>query len=134
MYTVYKYNMSVIKVFLLFCFKWSFQVPIFIPILALMASVFLVLAPIVDKPQIEYLYATIFILSGTLIYIPFIHFKLCPYLLEKVTVLLQLFLEVAPAEKNMWNTKANLETEIFSILLLLFFFIFITSKWGLMYI
>ncbi|XP_053365934.1 b(0,+)-type amino acid transporter 1-like isoform X2 [Clarias gariepinus] len=79
----------------------TYKVPIFIPILALMASVFLVLAPIVDKPQIEYLYATIFILSGTLIYIPFIHFKLCPHLLEKVTVFLQLFLEVAPAEKNM---------------------------------
>ncbi|XP_046712197.1 b(0,+)-type amino acid transporter 1-like isoform X3 [Silurus meridionalis] len=78
----------------------TYTVPIFIPILVLLASVFLVLAPIVDKPQLEYLYVTIFILSGALIYIPLIHYKLCPHLLDKLTVFLQLFLEVAPADKN----------------------------------
>lgn len=78
-----------------------FQVPIFIPILVLLAAVCLVLAPIVDNPQLEYLYVTLFILSGVLIYIPLIHFKLCPNLLNKLTVLLQLFLEVAPADKNL---------------------------------
>ncbi|XP_017332368.1 b(0,+)-type amino acid transporter 1 [Ictalurus punctatus] len=77
-----------------------YKVPIFIPILVMLAAVFLVLAPIVDKPQLGYLYVTLFILSGALIYIPFIHFKLCPHLLDKLTVVLQLFLEVAPADKN----------------------------------
>ncbi|GLD47558.1 b(0,+)-type amino acid transporter 1-like protein [Lates japonicus] len=39
--------------------------------------------------------------GGVIIYIPFIHYKLCPGLLTKLTVFLQLFLEVAPAEKNL---------------------------------
>ncbi|XP_056111910.1 b(0,+)-type amino acid transporter 1 isoform X2 [Rhinichthys klamathensis goyatoka] len=76
-------------------------VPIIIPILVLLAAVFLVLAPIIDDPQIEYLYVILFILSSFMIYIPFIHFKLFPGLLNKLTVFLQLFLEVAPTAKNL---------------------------------
>ncbi|XP_047467654.1 b(0,+)-type amino acid transporter 1 isoform X1 [Mugil cephalus] len=78
-----------------------YKVPILLPILVLIAAVFLVLAPIIDDPQIEYLYVTLFILSGAIIYVPFIHYKLCPGLLTKLTVFMQLFLEVAPAEKNL---------------------------------
>ncbi|XP_035024443.1 b(0,+)-type amino acid transporter 1 [Hippoglossus stenolepis] len=78
-----------------------YSVPIILPILVLIAAVFLVLAPIIDSPQIEYLYVTLFIFSGILVYIPIIHYKLCPGLLTRLTVLLQLFLEVAPVEKNL---------------------------------
>ncbi|XP_061157955.1 b(0,+)-type amino acid transporter 1-like [Syngnathus typhle] len=78
-----------------------YRVPIILPILVLIAAVFLVLAPIIDNPQIEYLYVTLFIFSGVIVYIPFIHYKLCPNLLTKLTIFLQLFLEVAPAEKNL---------------------------------
>lgn len=67
----------------------------------LLAAVFLVLAPIFDDPQIEYLYVTLFMLSSIVIYIPFIHLKLFPGLLNKLTVFLQLFLEVAPTAKNL---------------------------------
>ncbi|XDV42694.1 hypothetical protein PO909_011312 [Leuciscus waleckii] len=77
------------------------SVPIIIPILVLLAAVFLVLAPIIDDPQIEYLYVILFIMSSSMIYIPFIHFKLFPGLLNKLTVFLQLFLEVAPTAKNL---------------------------------
>uniref|UniRef100_A0A3P8R703 b(0,+)-type amino acid transporter 1 n=1 Tax=Astatotilapia calliptera TaxID=8154 RepID=A0A3P8R703_ASTCA len=83
---------------------WLFlspQVPIVIPILVLIAAIFLVLAPIIDNPQIEYLYVALFISSGIVVYIPFIHYKLCPRVLDKLTVFLQLFLEVAPADKNL---------------------------------
>ncbi|XP_042357370.1 LOW QUALITY PROTEIN: b(0,+)-type amino acid transporter 1 [Plectropomus leopardus] len=78
-----------------------YRVPIILPILVIIVAIFLVLAPIIDNPQIEYLYVTIFVLSGAIVYIPFIHYKLCPGLLSKLTVFLQLFLEVAPAEKNL---------------------------------
>ncbi|XP_060918652.1 b(0,+)-type amino acid transporter 1 isoform X3 [Labrus mixtus] len=78
-----------------------YKVPIILPILVLIAAVFLVLAPIIDDPQIEYLYVALFVLSGAILYVPFIHYKLCPGLLTKLTVFLQLFLEVAPAEKNL---------------------------------
>lgn len=82
--------------------SFSLQVPIVLPILVILAAVFLVLAPIIDKPQIEYLYVALFILSGALVYVPLIHYKLCPHLLTKLTVFLQLILEVAPADKNLW--------------------------------
>ncbi|CAJ1074043.1 b(0%2C+)-type amino acid transporter 1 isoform X2 [Xyrichtys novacula] len=78
-----------------------YKVPLILPILVLLAAIFLVLAPIIDDPQIEYLYVSLFILSGAIVYVPFIHYKLCPGLLTKLTVFLQLFLEVAPAEKNL---------------------------------
>ncbi|XP_062324962.1 b(0,+)-type amino acid transporter 1 isoform X1 [Osmerus eperlanus] len=78
-----------------------YKVPIVLPILVLIAAVFLVLAPIIDNPQIEYLYVALFIFSGIVVYVPFIHYKFCPGLLEKLTMFLQLFLEVAPAEKNL---------------------------------
>ncbi|XP_056446516.1 b(0,+)-type amino acid transporter 1-like [Gadus chalcogrammus] len=78
-----------------------YTVPIIIPILVLLAAIFLVLAPIIDNPQIEYLYVTLFIFSGILVYIPVIHYKLCPGLLNRITLFLQLFLEVAPADKNL---------------------------------
>ncbi|XP_029317077.1 b(0,+)-type amino acid transporter 1-like [Cottoperca gobio] len=78
-----------------------YKVPIILPILVIIVAIFLVLAPIIDDPHIEYLYVTLFIISGAIVYIPFIHYKLCPGLLTKLTVILQLFLEVAPTEKNL---------------------------------
>lgn len=54
----------------------SFQVPIIVPILVLLISIYLVIGPIIDKPTIEYLYAALFILSGMVFYVPFVHYKL----------------------------------------------------------
>jgi len=51
-------------------------VPIVIPVIVLIISVYLVIGPIVDNPKIEYLYATLFILAGFLLYIPFVYYKL----------------------------------------------------------
>ena len=52
------------------------QVPIIIPVLVLVISIYLVIGPIIDKPTIEYLYATMFILGGMVFYVPFVHYKL----------------------------------------------------------
>ena len=41
----------------------------------LIISVYLVIGPIVDNPKIEYLYATLFILAGFLLYVPFVYYK-----------------------------------------------------------
>ncbi|KAG8445695.1 hypothetical protein GDO86_010468 [Hymenochirus boettgeri] len=73
-----------------------YKVPIIIPVIVLIASVYLVLAPIIGSPQMEYLYVILFILSGLIVYIPLIHYKYSPDL----TLHLQLLLEVAPAAKN----------------------------------
>ncbi|XP_036398142.1 b(0,+)-type amino acid transporter 1-like [Megalops cyprinoides] len=77
-----------------------YKVPILFPFLVIVTAIFLVLAPIVDDPQIKYLYVTLFMLSSIMVYVPFIHFKMCPGILDKVTLFLQLFLEVAPTQKN----------------------------------
>ena len=41
----------------------------------LIVSVYLVIAPIVDEPKMGYLYATLFILAGFLLYVPFLYYK-----------------------------------------------------------
>lgn len=51
------------------------QVPIFIPVLVLIISIYLVIGPIIDSPKFEYLYATLFILAGLVFYFPFVYFK-----------------------------------------------------------
>ncbi|NXC58921.1 BAT1 protein, partial [Aleadryas rufinucha] len=78
----------------------SYKVPIIIPIIVLMAAVYLVLAPIIDQPQIEILYIVLFIFSGVIFYFPLVHFKYHPRFLQKVTLHLQLLLEVAPTTKD----------------------------------
>lgn len=57
--------------------------PIVIPVLVLLMSVYLVVGPIIDDPAIEYLYALAFILVGPLMYIPFVHYKWSPGFLRK---------------------------------------------------
>ncbi|XP_071999755.1 b(0,+)-type amino acid transporter 1-like [Engystomops pustulosus] len=77
-----------------------YKVPIIIPVIVLIASVFLVLAPIIGSPQLEYLYVVLFILSGMILYIPVVRYRWSPGWLHCVTLHLQLLLEVAPADKN----------------------------------
>lgn len=76
------------------------QVPIIIPIIVLMAAVYLVVAPIIDQPQTEILYIVLFIFSGIILYFPLVHFKRHPRFLQTVTLHLQLLLEVAPTTKD----------------------------------
>lgn len=52
------------------------QCPIIIPIIVLLASIYLIVAPILDAPDILYLYVTIFILAGAVLYFPLVAFKL----------------------------------------------------------
>jgi L-type amino acid transporter 9 len=52
-----------------------FQVPIIVPILVLLFSCYLVVAPIVQNPRIEFLYASLFMFSGLVFYVPFVVYK-----------------------------------------------------------
>lgn len=52
-----------------------FQCPIVIPVIVLLASIYLVFAPIIDAPDILYLYATLFMFGGTFLYFPFVVYK-----------------------------------------------------------
>ncbi|XP_067345621.1 b(0,+)-type amino acid transporter 1 isoform X1 [Channa argus] len=78
------------------------KVPIVIPGLMVLVSCYLVLAPIIDKPELEYLYCSIFIISGLLLYFPFVHLKVhwARKLMRPLTMHLQLLMEVVPPEKT----------------------------------
>ncbi|XP_063974025.1 b(0,+)-type amino acid transporter 1 [Diachasmimorpha longicaudata] len=73
-----------------------YKCPLVIPILVLGISVYLIVAPIIDKPQIEYVYAAAFIAAGVFVYLPFVKYGYVPKFMEAVNVFLQMLLEVAP--------------------------------------
>ncbi|XP_014488143.1 PREDICTED: b(0,+)-type amino acid transporter 1-like isoform X2 [Dinoponera quadriceps] len=73
-----------------------YKCPLLIPVLVLGISAYLIVAPIIDKPQIEYLYAAGFISAGMLVYLPFVKFGYVPKFMEGVNAFLQMLLEVAP--------------------------------------
>lgn len=60
-----------------------YKVPIIIPYLVLIVSAYLVVGPIIDKPQIEYLYAVFFILAGLVFYLPFVKWGMTPKFMRK---------------------------------------------------
>lgn len=76
--------------------KRVIKLPIVIPILFLLCAVYLVVAPIVEDPQIQFLYAAIFVVGGLLFYIPLVHFKLIT--IDTLTMYIQMFLEIAPSQ------------------------------------
>ncbi|XP_004600760.1 B(0,+)-type amino acid transporter 1 [Sorex araneus] len=77
------------------------KVPIVIPILVTLVSVYLVLAPIISEPAWEYLYCVIFILSGLIFYVLFVHYKFAwaQKISKPLTMHLQMLMEVAPPEE-----------------------------------
>jgi L-type amino acid transporter 9 len=81
----------------------SFKVPLFIPIIAFVFAIFLVVVPIITDPRIEFLFAVILIVVGYLVYIPMVHFKVRFGFMKPVTKFFQLYLmSVKP-------TKVSLE-------------------------
>ncbi|XP_059156072.1 b(0,+)-type amino acid transporter 1-like [Physella acuta] len=74
-----------------------YRVPTVIPVIVLIISCYLVMAPIIQQPRIEFFYATLFILSGLLFYVPFVLFNVKIKFLEPFTTFIQCALEVAPS-------------------------------------
>lgn len=64
-----------------------YRVPTIIPILILGVAVFLSTVPIVADPSPKYLFAIGFILSGVLVYIPFVYYRKRPRIMSKFFVL-----------------------------------------------
>uniref|UniRef100_A0A3Q3MR67 Solute carrier family 7 member 9 n=1 Tax=Mastacembelus armatus TaxID=205130 RepID=A0A3Q3MR67_9TELE len=77
------------------------KVPIVIAGLIVIMSCYLVLAPVIENPELEYLYCAIFIFSGLLLYYPFVHLKVswAQRIMRPITMHLQLLMEVVPPEK-----------------------------------
>ncbi|XP_055635136.1 b(0,+)-type amino acid transporter 1 isoform X1 [Toxorhynchites rutilus septentrionalis] len=73
-----------------------YKVPLIIPILVMVISGYLVAAPIIEKPQIEYLYAVLFIFTGLIFYVPFVHWGYHPKFMNNFTLFFQMLFEVVP--------------------------------------
>lgn len=56
-------------------FSVHLKIPVVLAGIMVLVSCYLVLAPIIDKPELEYLYCTIFIFSGLILYYPFVYRK-----------------------------------------------------------
>ncbi|KAK5624215.1 hypothetical protein CRENBAI_000033 [Crenichthys baileyi] len=78
------------------------KVPVFIAGIVALVSIYLVLAPIIDKPEWEYLYCTIFIFGGLILYFPLVYWKAkwARKIMRPITMHLQLLMEVVPPEKT----------------------------------
>ena len=70
---IIKRKFLIVKVFIVY-----FQVPIFIPGIVFLMAVYLVLAPVIQNPKIEFFFAFLFICSGLLFYFPFVYMRLMP--------------------------------------------------------
>ncbi|XP_077442654.1 b(0,+)-type amino acid transporter 1-like [Stigmatopora argus] len=81
--------------------KRPVKIPIIIAVIMVLISCYLVLSPIIENPEIEYLYSSLFILSGLLLYYPFVHLKVkwARNLMRPITMHLQLLMEVVPPDK-----------------------------------
>lgn len=72
-----------------------YKVPIIIPVVVLVISIYLVVAPIIDTPRIEYLYALLFILGGLIFYVPFVKLDMTPrFMSEPINILLNIIFNI----------------------------------------
>ncbi|XP_032784128.2 b(0,+)-type amino acid transporter 1 [Daphnia magna] len=76
-----------------------YRVPLFVPILTIVIGSYLVVAPIVTDPAIEYLYVLGVLFIGVLVYIPFVYYKCSLGFMGPITRLVQLILSVGPTLK-----------------------------------
>ncbi|PIK41482.1 putative b(0,+)-type amino acid transporter 1 isoform X3 [Apostichopus japonicus] len=77
--------------------KRPVKVPLVLPIIFVIASVYLVIAPIIDSPEFGYLYASIFIIAGLFLYYPLVYRKYSPKVMGHITTFFQRLLQVAPS-------------------------------------
>ncbi|CAH2324215.1 B(0,+)-type amino acid transporter 1 [Pelobates cultripes] len=82
--------------------KRPIKIPIVIPIAMVLISIYLVLAPIIDQPEWAYLYCVLFILSGLVVYFPFVHYKVkwAQKITKPITMFVQMLMEVVPPEEQ----------------------------------
>ncbi|XP_074602018.1 L-type amino acid transporter sobremesa [Brevipalpus obovatus] len=81
-------------------FHRPYKVHLSIPILVSIISFYLVVAPILEKPQIEYLYASLYIFAGAFVYLPFVYYKIRFKPIGAITVFCQKLLHVVPCKEE----------------------------------
>ncbi|XP_060067753.1 b(0,+)-type amino acid transporter 1-like [Ylistrum balloti] len=74
-----------IKIFILF------------PLIFIVCSMYLVVAPIIQNPTVEFLYAFLFMSGGLVFYVPFVHYHADQGFFKHVTRFVQCLMEVVPS-------------------------------------
>ena len=77
----------------------GFTSPIVFPIIAILGTLLLILAPFLTTPRIEFLYGAAFAAGGYILYIPFVHFGIKLPGIDKATTFFQLLCNGCPTEK-----------------------------------
>lgn len=80
--------------------KRPVKVPLVLPIIVVLASIYLVIAPIIDAPELGYLYASILIIAGLFLYYPLVYKGYSPGFMDYITIFFQRLLQVAPSYYN----------------------------------
>uniref|UniRef100_A0A0L8FLW4 Cationic amino acid transporter C-terminal domain-containing protein n=2 Tax=Octopus bimaculoides TaxID=37653 RepID=A0A0L8FLW4_OCTBM len=80
--------------------KRPLKVPIVIPVIVVIMSAYLVLAPVIQNPKIEFFFAFLFICSGLLFYFPFVYKKISPPGIGRFQLFLQKLLCVVPSDTS----------------------------------
>ncbi|VDI18069.1 solute carrier family 7 (L-type amino acid transporter), member 9 [Mytilus galloprovincialis] len=78
----------------------SYKVPVFIPILVILLSTFLVLVPLIYLPKPEYKYVVLFMAVGLCIYFLFVYRKIKVPFVDSATRLMQKLLVVVPPSQE----------------------------------
>lgn len=78
----------------------EFRVPIVIPIVMILISIYLVVVPVIANPQLPFLYAAIFMLSGLILYFPFVLRSVRIKSFEKATLFFQILCKVGLPDKD----------------------------------
>uniref|UniRef100_A0A182PHN1 b(0,+)-type amino acid transporter 1 n=1 Tax=Anopheles epiroticus TaxID=199890 RepID=A0A182PHN1_9DIPT len=78
-----------------------YKVPLIVPYITLAVSIFLSVVPVISDPSPKYLFAVAFILSGVLVYTPFVYYKVRPGWINKLTFLIQVLFEVVPSSNKL---------------------------------
>ena len=74
----------------------SFRVPWVVPVIALLICIFMLVAPFLKAPKVEFLYGLGIAASGILFYFPFVHFKMKLPGTDAVTTFFQLLFQFCP--------------------------------------
>lgn len=91
--------------------KRPYKVPVFVPGFVFIMSVYLVLAPVIQDPKMEFFFAFLFICSGLLFYFPFVYMKLMPPGIEKLQIFLQKLFVVCPTAASVPVDEDDSEKE-----------------------
>uniref|UniRef100_H2ZMA2 b(0,+)-type amino acid transporter 1 n=1 Tax=Ciona savignyi TaxID=51511 RepID=H2ZMA2_CIOSA len=75
-----------------------YKVPIVIPAVVLVIAIYLIVAPLVESPDIIILYAAIFIMCAPFAYYIFVHKQVTPPGMDRMTIFLQQLFDVTPTD------------------------------------